>query len=215
MGFCRNYNKEPKSKLVGGVQKSAKLYCLDRPYLVCTSQAGLTYFNRSTSTLAAYKTHIEDPILWRDGMRLRFRNCEETAGCGDMNHCPNQFCSTDQRAQQLTASPLPSHVSSKQGDVGDVAEYSTLVFTYEWPKSANELVDRTSAALRMIQNLVSVASLNEAAEDAATDRVLDGDDGIVSLLTAFSEVDLSQEMALRLARQLGRQAAKAPRLRHV
>lgn len=169
-----------------------------------TSQAGLTYFNRTTSTLAAYKTHIEDPILWTDGMRLRFRNCEATAGCGDMNHCPNQFCNATERSKQ--SKPSKQVPNSRESDLNtDVVEYSSLVFTYEWPKVAPNGSEKTQAALRTIQELVSKGFLTEDMEDMATDRVLDGDDAILNLLSAFS--DLSNASA-RVARQLSRRIGK-------
>lgn len=53
--------------------------------------SGLTYFDGHGS-VNAYKTHDRDPILWNDGMQLVFRCSEDTQGCGDTDHCPNQFC---------------------------------------------------------------------------------------------------------------------------
>ena len=42
--------------------------------------------------ISSYKTHDRDPILFNDGFVLSFRNGEIVEGCGDMGHCPNQFC---------------------------------------------------------------------------------------------------------------------------
>ena len=53
--------------------------------------SGLTYFDHHGG-LNVYKTHDRDPILWNDGMQLVFRCSEDTTGCGDTEHCPNQFC---------------------------------------------------------------------------------------------------------------------------
>ena len=195
-----------------------------------TSQAGLTYFNRSAYTLAAYKTHIQDPVLWRDGMRLRFRNCEDTGGCGDVNHCPNKFCSAAaSESSSRSAADLPRTGAQRlkrerRSDVGDrdLAEYSALVFSYEWPKQSQSYSDSNSnslkaiqiSALRNLQELVSKAKPGEALEDAATDRILEGEEGVLSLLMAFSQ-DLSEEAAKRLARQLGRRIQKTEKLTQI
>ncbi|CAE7886984.1 unnamed protein product [Symbiodinium necroappetens] len=188
-----------------------------------TSQAGLTYFNRSSYTLAAYKTHIEDPVLWRDGMRLRFRNCEDTEGCGDVNHCPNKFCSAAaSESSARSTEELPragaQHLKRERGsDAGDLAEYSALVFSYEWPRETSNFDDRRAmqvSALRNLGNLVSKAKLNEALEDAATVRILEGEEGVLSLLLAFSQ-DLSEEAAKRLARQLARRIQQTERLTQI
>jgi hypothetical protein len=39
-----------------------------------------------------HKTHDRDPILFNDGLSLVFRNMEDTTGCGNVSHCPNQYC---------------------------------------------------------------------------------------------------------------------------
>jgi hypothetical protein len=62
-----------------------------------TPNSGLTYFDHK-GTLAVYKTHDRDPVVWRDGMSLVFRVGEVTQGCGDCDHCPNQFCPPNKTA---------------------------------------------------------------------------------------------------------------------
>ena len=56
-----------------------------------TPNSGLTVYD-GKGTLSAYKVHDRDPILFDDGLQLVFRNMESTTGCGDMAHCPNQYC---------------------------------------------------------------------------------------------------------------------------
>lgn len=194
------------------LSSGAEDYFLSASYfdegLFKTAEAGLTYFNRTTNTLAAYKIHIEDPIVWSDGMRLRFRNCEETAGCGDMNHCPNQYCNATEKASQRQLQGSSPRLSSSTQD--NAAEYSTLVFAYEWPQAATEEPgNRASAALRAIQHLVAEAHLTQTLEDSATDLVLMGDAGVLSLLTAFSEAELTHDVAARMVRQLRRYLARS------
>ena len=61
--------------------------------------SGLTYFDHKGS-VNVYKTHDRDPVLWNDGMELVFRCNEDTTGCGDTEHCPNQFCEPSASGQQ-------------------------------------------------------------------------------------------------------------------
>jgi hypothetical protein len=66
-----------------------------------TPNSGLTFFDHK-GTVGVYKTHDRDPVVWKDGMKLVFRVGEETAGCGDCEHCPNQFCPPNTSAVQFT-----------------------------------------------------------------------------------------------------------------
>ena len=43
--------------------------------------------------MTAYRNHDFDPILMSEGDKLVFRAFESTGGCGDINHCPDKFCS--------------------------------------------------------------------------------------------------------------------------
>jgi len=96
-----------------------------------TSQSGVTYSNGSQ--ISAYKTHDRDPLLFQDGFKLIWRNGENRSsvtGCGDMHHCPNQFCASPPKAAK-SAVKEPPHYSSP----GSAASYHTLVWVYEWPSS--------------------------------------------------------------------------------
>eukprot|EP00494_Astrolonche_serrata_P024065 UN24323 len=53
-----------------------------------TPEAGVTFFNDKT-TVSAYKVHDRDPIIFDDGFRMEFRNCEKVGGCGNSTHCPD------------------------------------------------------------------------------------------------------------------------------
>ena len=59
-----------------------------------TPNAGLTYYD-GNGTLSAYKVHDRDPIMWHDGIKLVFRNCETTAGCGDLKALPQPVLSVE------------------------------------------------------------------------------------------------------------------------
>lgn len=263
-------------------------------------------------------------------MRLVFRSCEETSGCGDINHCPNQFCNASKRQdssvgftsttpnyneyylgaqgsscteaceakglycdastdlgdedqgakmmnhlgvadclknataggkpQGLTwwAPDQPSYVSGAShagraeenyrqcvGWVGypreskcgasyatvqrvchcvnvappeppspspipsGAAEYSTLVWTYEWPREeALSSADAAAPALRVLQVLAGQALLSQDEEDSATDLLLADDPGALRLLGAFPS-DLEADTAERVARQLRRHLTKS------
>ena len=59
-------------------------------------------------------------------MKLVFRVCESTAGCGDATHCPNQFCNATQRAltgaiAALTEPVLAEYFLGDQGASCDAA----------------------------------------------------------------------------------------------
>ena len=100
-----------------------------------TPNSGLTYYD-GKGTLSAYKTHDRDPLFFNDGLKMVFRNNEDTTGCGDSNHCPNQYCRPG--AAPDTAVPLLGARGGKDAarapDVN--ADYNTLVWVYEWPATA-------------------------------------------------------------------------------
>ena len=102
-----------------------------------TPGAGLTWFNRTDSSVGAYKTHTADPLVWSNGMSLVHRCGETTQGCGDINHCPNQFCNATQRAAEQGSAPTAPATKSNGGG----AEYATLVWTYEWPTEVSDADD--------------------------------------------------------------------------
>jgi len=105
-----------------------------------TPNSGLTYKGAgntpSAGEISAYKTHDRDPLLFNDGLVLTFRNGEVTTGCGDMGHCPNQFCSNG-TAQAFSRPPEPQ-AGAKARAPSD-ADYETLVWIYQWPKGSQEL----------------------------------------------------------------------------
>ena len=101
-------------------------------------------------TLSAYKTHDRDPVFFNDGLALVFRNSETTVGCGDMDHCPNQFCVNN---TQSTNPLVRSHTGNGDkygrgarygGEASEGAKkstnamYKTLIWTYEWPQGTEE-----------------------------------------------------------------------------
>ena len=71
-----------------------------------TPNSGVTYYD-GKGTLSVYKTHDRDPLLWDNGFQLIFRNMEDTTGCGDLEHCPNQWCSQNHEAEKSPVSVAP------------------------------------------------------------------------------------------------------------
>ena len=117
-----------------------------------TPEAGVTFFDRH-GTVGAYKTHDRDSVVWQNRMKLVFRNCETTSGCGDLEHCPNQFCNGTTRAawkksqQQQQQQPRRRRLAAAANDDAAVV-YSTLVWYYEWPTAATVDGAQSSDALR-------------------------------------------------------------------
>ena len=56
-----------------------------------TPNSGLTFLDRDNHELGAYKTHTHDPIIFQNGMKLVFRNNENTDDCGTIDCCPRYF----------------------------------------------------------------------------------------------------------------------------
>jgi hypothetical protein len=83
--------------------------------------------------------HDRDPLLFHDGFVLSFRNGETVQGCGDMGHCPNQFCSNRTAtvpAVDILASGADNETGGSGGRPDDArADYSTLVWIYVWPNT--------------------------------------------------------------------------------
>jgi hypothetical protein len=101
-----------------------------------TPNSGLTYYDHK-GTLSAYKTHDRDPLFFDDGMKLVFRNSETTSGCGDTEHCPNQFCSPHTTPRVFgddTAQAAGGEMMRDDSAKDTSAQYETLVWVYEWPK---------------------------------------------------------------------------------
>lgn len=110
-----------------------------------TPNGGLTFFNRTTSSVGAYRTHDRDPVLWHNGMRLVFRCNEQTQGCGALDSCPNQWCGTNRTGARAADKPSEASHSPKtpkgsSSDLKETYEYSTLVWAYEWPMAPNQAI---------------------------------------------------------------------------
>ena len=110
-----------------------------------TPNSGLTYrgdagVESEAGKISSYKTHDRDPLLFRDGFVLSFRNGEVVGGCGDMHHCPNQFCRNRTRAAGTGTSRGGGGGGGGPGSLGEEAApndaaYSTLVWIYVWPNT--------------------------------------------------------------------------------
>lgn len=73
-------------------------------------------------------------------MKMVFRNCEVTEGCGNTTHCPNRWCGS-QSAQPATAdyASIASEAYRAKANgtrpPSNKVLYSTAVWLYTWPKA--------------------------------------------------------------------------------
>jgi len=173
-----------------------------------TSQSGLTYFKKPGS-LTAYKHHDRDLIVFNKGMSLVFRNYENTTGCGDLYHCPAKFCGENQSAcnDDINITHLKNDLAHLKNDLAHLknpespwdtadhpANYSTLVWVYEWPTKSNfpkndSFKSRKSVALGYAAVLSTNGILSSREEQLLFDALLSSDDSIVELILAIKEAD--------------------------
>jgi hypothetical protein len=181
-----------------------------------TPNSGLTYYDKK-GTLSAYKTHDRDPLFFNDGLKMVFRNTEDTTGCGDTTHCPNQYCAPG-------AAPDPSVPLLARGarDAGgapeqapDVdADYNTLVWVYEWPAASADAEEAAAAdmqpaagaaaALSTVARLGGAGLLSASEEDALVDGLLGGDAALEALVGAYAANDDDARAARQLRRWVAR-----------
>ena len=128
-----------------------------------TPNSGLTYkgdasVESEAGKISSYKTHDRDPLLFHDGFVLSFRNGEIVEGCGDMGHCPNQFC----RNRTQATFTVPD--GGSDGVAPNDAAYSILVWIYIWPNteyggvSAAETASKREAS-QMASRLAALGTL--------------------------------------------------------
>jgi len=130
-------------------------------------------------TLSAYKTHDRDPLLFEDGFKLMFRNNEVTTGCGDTEHCPNQYCRPGEQPKHfddIFNEQTPSRVA-------DGALYRTLVWVYEWPQAPAH----AETPLRLIARLGMRGLLSVEEEAAIQERLLANEPRLEAALTAYAK----------------------------
>lgn len=194
-----------------------------------TPNSGLTYYD-SHSNLSAYKHHHLDPVLFRNGMALVWRNCESTSGCGTPALCPNQFCYPGQSGVALnsTVEAMIESALRRRGRLppsNTNAVYTTVVWYYDWPSDSvggtagAPEVQVTSAShspiaddplarcLPLLQRLEQGGLVSKAAADALVDAVLAGEHRVVRLCNsglygAKGSVDLDAFVARQLLRAL-------------
>ena len=95
-----------------------------------TENSGLTFFDGKGS-VSAYKVHTNDLVFTQGGGELKWRVGEVTTGCGDMGHCPNQFCPGGKPIEGMPTSP-----PKKSNFVSSNVTYTTMVMRYEWAETA-------------------------------------------------------------------------------
>ena len=169
-----------------------------------TPNSGLTYYDKH-GTLSAYKTHDRDPLFFNDGLRMVFRNMEDTVGCGNTSHCPNQYCAPGAAAVDQ---PTPNTAEVQEQAPEVTAQYTTLVWVYEWPSGSEEEPTATTESDSEVEALAIVARLGASGllsaddEDTLVDALLAGDTSLAALVRAYGEGEEG-----RAARQLQRWVA--------
>eukprot|EP00041_Stephanoeca_diplocostata_P025931 m.691229 g.691229 ORF g.691229 m.691229 type:complete len:578 (-) comp22853_c0_seq5:924-2657(-) len=166
-----------------------------------TPNSGLTYYDNK-GTLSAYKTHDRDPLMWSNGLKLVFRNMEDTTGCGDYLHCPNQYCKPSTAAKAYSA---PAKATTKSSVV-EYAQYKTLVWTYEWPQTAEKHMKPQTASV--VDSIKFVAELgragllgDEGVEANIIQQLTTANSTVTSVVSAYAaDVQLIREDRAAMAR---------------
>jgi len=129
---------------------------------------------------------------------------EDTVGCGNTSHCPNQFCAPGAAAVDQ---PTPNtEVHEQAPEV--TAQYTTLVWVYEWPSGSEEQHVSAESDSEALEALAIVARLGASGllsaddEDTLVDALLAGDTSLAALVRAYGEGEEG-----RAARQLQRWVA--------
>ena len=144
-------------------------------------------------------------VLFNDGFKLVFRNNEVTHGCGDINTCPSQYCAPGTTATAVAAEPARTS--------GSIASYGTLVWTYEWPQSAETSSGPTievDAAMRFVADLGAAAVIDETVELKLMLGLADGDARITKVVGAYigaTDDSLDAAAMARAGRMLSQQIA--------
>jgi len=114
-----------------------------------TVDTGLTYFDNDKGTLTVYKVHLDDPIMWHDGMKMVSRNCEKVGGCQndpdplnpETSTCPNMYCDpkTNTTRNAWKEEILFNKINKQPGTSSEniaypPANYEILTWYYTWPK---------------------------------------------------------------------------------
>ena len=126
-------------------------------------------------------------MLFNNGFKLIFRNNEQTHGCGDINTCPNQYCAPGTTATAFAAEPPPLPRSSGSASIA-TATYGTLVWTYEWPRSAetsSDTIIEVDAAMRFVVELGAAAVIGEDVEQKLMRGLADGDVRMAKVVGAY------------------------------
>eukprot|EP01045_Picozoa_sp_COSAG04_P021667 COSAG04_NODE_2354_length_4285_cov_1.560440_5_plen_163_part_00 len=158
--------------------------------------------------MLADKTHDRDPLLFSSGLKLIWRNGEATTGCGDMQHCPAEFCNASARAAATApegaAATAPEGAAEAAGGRAEEggyvpARFQTTVWLYEWP-SADE--DET-ADQAWLAGLESAGLLPAADRAEASRRLRAGTDArLVSVVRAYRAGGAAEGGARQVARAL-------------
>merc|ERR1712187_677785 len=97
-------------------------------------------------------------------------------GCGDTEHCPNQFCRPGEGPKGFLNSSVSQSGSSLNSSVNQggssPALYKTLVWVYEWPRGSVAATPVPHAAARLVARLGLRQLLEVDEEQELQDRLL-------------------------------------------
>ena len=150
-------------------------------------------------SVLADKTHDRDPLLFSSGLKLVWRNGEATTGCGDMQHCPAEFCNASARAA-ATAPEGAAEAAGRAEEEGYVpARFQTTVWLYEWPSADED----EAADQAWLAGLESAGLLPAADRADASRRLRAGTDArLQSVVRAYRAGGAAEGGARQVARAL-------------
>eukprot|EP00037_Helgoeca_nana_P012113 m.109374 g.109374 ORF g.109374 m.109374 type:complete len:401 (+) comp21260_c0_seq2:1-1203(+) len=111
--------------------------------------SGLTYKDETSYTIAAYRNHERDPIVFQNGLRFVWRNSDEIPGVVDVNTStstpPSWICPITFPWNGPSAETTLLNANRKRTEGGGAkslellpVEATFLVWVYEWPTPATK-----------------------------------------------------------------------------
>jgi hypothetical protein len=104
---------------------------------------------------------------------------ETTTGCGDLEHCPNQYCAPNATAREgpnTWSAAREREQSGLRGGGNTDAMYKTLVWTYEWPAAAErqerEEKEKGPNTLMQVARFVAALGAENAFADTAAEAAV-------------------------------------------
>merc|ERR1712217_281980 len=109
-------------------------------------------------------------------------NMEVTEGCGDTEHCPNQYCRPGEKPKFLET----LQVSETSDGQIETAAYNTLVWVYEWPRETSSMKAFGEPSVRLVARLGSLSLLGVDEELTLQKRLLAKEPEAEKLISAYA-----------------------------